>query len=340
MPKTNLLGNKTPLSQPLDLLIVGGGPIGISCAIAAQEAGLNYVVLEKGCLTNSLYHYPLDMQFFSSSEKLELNQIPFNSTEAKPRRKEALEYYRRIVSHFELNIQLFEKVSEVKKIPKDKSKTVFEIKSKKGSYLAKNLVIATGFFDIPALLNVPGESLEKVSHYFKEAHYYSGQKLAVIGASNSAVDAALACYRKGADVTLIVRGSEIGPRVKYWVRPDILNRIKEGSIQVHYNATITNISTSEISFSVDGKLNTIENDFVLALTGYRPNLKFLEHLGIELEGEAKLPVYKSESMETNVAGIYLAGVICGGLETHKWFIENSRQHADKIVQDITKKVKI
>ena len=276
MPKTNLLGNKTPLSQPLDLLIVGGGPIGISCAIAAQEAGLNYVVLEKGCLTNSLYHYPLDMQFFSSSEKLELNQIPFNSTEAKPRRKEALEYYRRIVSHFELNIQLFEKVSEVKKIPKDKSKTVFEIKSKKGSYLAKNLVIATGFFDIPALLNVPGESLEKVSHYFKEAHYYSGQKLAVIGASNSAVDAALACYRKGADVTLIVRGSEIGPRVKYWVRPDILNRIKEGSIQVHYNASITNISTSEISFSVDGKLNTIENDFVLALTGYRPKSGLLK----------------------------------------------------------------
>ena len=321
----------------LDLLIIGGGPIGISCAIAAQEADLNYLVLEKGCLTNSLFNYPLDMQFFSSSEKLELNNIPFNSIEPKPRRNEALEYFRRISAHYTLNIQLFEEVLELTKVSDDSPQTSFLIKSNKRDYLARNIVIATGFFDIPALLDVPGESLEKVTHYFKEAHYYTGQKLAVIGASNSAVDAALACYRKGAVVTLIIRGPEVGPRVKYWVRPDIINRIEEGSIEVYYNAAIKNISATELSFITDGQLTTIENDFVLALTGYRPNLKFLERIGIEFEGTVRRPQYLDETMETNVPGVFLAGVICGGLETHKWFIENSRDHGAKIVQRILEK---
>ncbi|MCW1953394.1 MAG: YpdA family putative bacillithiol disulfide reductase [Flavobacteriia bacterium] len=321
----------------LDLLIIGGGPIGISCAIAAQEAGLSYLVLEKGCLTNSLFNYPLDMQFFSSSEKLELNNIPFNSIEPKPRRKEALEYYRRISAHYTLNIQLFEEVLELTKVSDDSPQTPFLIKSNKRDYLARNTVVATGFFDIPALLDVPGESLKKVTHYFKEAHYYTGQKVAVIGASNSAIDAALACYRKGAVVTLIIRGPEVGPRVKYWVRPDIINRIEEGSIKVYYNAAIKDISATELSFITDGLLTTIENDFVLALTGYRPNLKFLERIGIELEGTVRRPQYLDETMETNVPGVFLAGVICGGLETHKWFIENSRDHGAKIVQRILEK---
>ncbi len=321
----------------LDLLIIGGGPIGISCAIAAHEAGLNYLVLEKGCLTNSLFNYPLDMQFFSSSEKLELNNIPFNSIESKPRRNEALEYYRRISAHYTLNIQLFEEVLELSKVSDDSPQTSFLIKSNKRDYLARNIVVATGFFDIPALLDVPGETLEKVTHYFKEAHYYAGQKVAVIGASNSAIDAALACYRKGAVVTLIIRGPEVGPRVKYWVRPDIINRIEEGSIKVYYNAAIKDISATELSFITDGQLTTIENDFVLALTGYRPNLKFLERIGIELEGTVRRPQYLDETMETNVPGVFLAGVICGGLETHKWFIENSRDHGAKIVQRILEK---
>ena len=332
-------------STALDLLIIGAGPIGISCAIEAEKAGLRYVVIEKGCLTNSLFNYPLDMQFFSSSEKLELHDIPFNSIESKPRRKEALEYYRRIVAHFKLHIQLFEKVLRVEKINPaaarqnkcltgKSSQTRFIVHSSKNSYHTQNIVVATGFFDIPAPLNIPGETLNKVSHYFKEAHYYSGQKVAVIGASNSAIDAALACYRKGAEVSLIIRGAAVGPRVKYWVRPDIINRIEEGHINAFFNAKSTLISQDSISFEQEGISKTIENDYVLALTGYRPNLDFLSAMGVALEGPHKIPFHTTENMETNVAGIFLAGVICVGLETHKWFIENSRQHAAKIIKKI------
>lgn len=323
-----------------DLLIIGGGPIGISCAIDAQKAGLDYVVIEKGCLTNSLFNYPLDMQFFSSSEKLELQNVPFNSIESKPRRKEALEYYRRIVSHFSLQINLFEKVEEVLDRSKSESKAThkssFLVKTSKRTYKTKRLVIATGFFDIPALLKIPGEELPKVSHYFKEAHYYSGQKLAVIGASNSAIDAVLACYRKGAEVSLIIRGPEVGPRVKYWVRPDIINRIEEGSVKVYYNSQLSEINAHTITIQQNGEQQTLENDFVLALTGYRPHLNFLSLLGIGLEGPSKIPIHNPTNMETNVPGIYLAGVICGGLDTHKWFIENSRDHGKKIISHILK----
>ena len=336
-------GKNSPASSeknPLDLLIIGAGPVGISSAIQAHKKGLKYLVIEKGCLTNSLFHYPLDMQFFSSSEKLELEDIPFNSTEAKPRRKEALEYYRRLVDHFNLQIQLFETVRSVDQkeaaVPlasKDRD-SVFKINTSKGHYWTKNTVIATGFFDKVNTLNIPGESLPKVSHYFKEAHYYAGQKVAVIGASNSAIDAALACYRKGAQVSLIIRGPEIGPRVKYWVRPDILNRIEEGSIAAYYESAVKEIRESDILFTHEGQEKKIANDFVLALTGYRPHLNFLEQLGIVLEGEHKIPTHDPESMETNVKGIYLAGVICGGLETHKWFIENSRQHGARITDHI------
>ena len=349
--KTQNAGTLNTANHPLDLIIIGAGPIGISCAIQAKKKGLSYLVLEKGCMTNSLYNYPLDMQFFSSSEKLELEDIPFNSIEAKPRRKEALEYYRRVSDHFELNIQLFETVGDIQLIKQKTTKLtahqeglkhndgtdLFQVNTSKATYFTKNVTIATGFFDLAEALKVPGEELPKVSHYFKEAHYYSGQKLAVIGASNSAIDAALACYRKGAQVTLIIRGPEVGPRVKYWVRPDIMNRIKEGDIGVYYNASVTEIAKNSLSFTQNGILNTIENDFVLALTGYRPNLPFISQLGITLEGAAKIPSHDPKTMETNVPGLYLAGVICGGLETHKWFIENSRAHGDLITEHILSK---
>lgn len=346
--ETTNTGALTTEKHPLDLIIIGAGPIGISCAIQAKKKGLNYLVIEKGCMTNSLYNYPLDMQFFSSSEKLELEDIPFNSIEAKPRRKEALEYYRRIADHFELNIQLFEAVLDIQSKPQNTTKqtpeldrqkeaSLFQINSSKGRYFTKNVAIATGFFDLAATLKVPGEELPKVSHYFKEAHYYSGQKLAVIGASNSAIDAALACYRKGAHVSLIIRGEAVGPRVKYWVRPDIMNRIEEGSIRAYYHSSVTEIGASSLSFTQDNVTKTIENDFVLALTGYRPNLPFLTQLGITLEGSAKIPSHHPKTMETNVPGVYLAGVICGGLETHKWFIENSRAHGNLIVEHILSK---
>ena len=318
----------------LDIVIIGGGPIGIACGIEADKKGLNYIILEKGCIVNSLYNYPINMQFFSSSEKLEINNIPFISKEAKPKRNEALEYYRRITTSNKLNIHLFEKVSQV-----HKSDKVFTVTSEKGTYTASNIIIATGFYDIPNLINIPGENLDKVSHYYKEPHFYANQKLAVIGGSNSAVDAALECYRKAAEVTLIIRSSELGKRVKYWVRPDVINRIEEGSIKVYYNATVKEILKSSITLNTNGGIIQIENDYVLALTGYMPNFSFLEKLGILLsKGKKRLPQYNPETMETNVQGLYLAGVICGGMETHnKWFIENSRIHAEIIIEAISLK---
>lgn len=318
------------MKTEFDMVIVGGGPIGIACGLEAKKSGLSYLILEKGPIVNSLFHYPSNMQFFSSSEKLEIDEIPFISNEAKPKRDEALEYYRRIVTSNKLNINLFEKVENVQK-----NENIFTIVSNKATYTSKYVVIATGFYDLPNLLNVPGENLEKVVHYYDNPHYYSGQKVAVIGASNSAIDAALECWRKGADVSLIIRGSEVGQRVKYWVRPDIINRIEEGSIKAYYNTTIKSISKDYVNLTTQDGDVAIKNDFVLALTGYKPNFNFLEKLGVNLSNDAKkLPEYNPETMETNVAGLYLAGVICGGMETHKWFIENSRIHAKMIVKSI------
>ena len=314
------------------MVIVGGGPIGIACGLEAQKKGLTYIILEKGPIVNSLFNYPVNMQFFSSSEKLEIDEIPFISKEAKPKRNEALEYYRRIVTSNKLHINLFEKVENV-----NKGDNVFTTITDKNTYKSKSVIIATGFYDLPNKLNVPGEELSKVSHYYKDPHFFAGQKLAVIGASNSAIDAALECYRKGAEVSLIIRGPEVGQRVKYWVRPDIINRIEEGSIKAFYNTTVTRIEEDSIMLnSPEGNL-TLPNDFVLALTGYKPNFQFLERLGIELSDDKKrLPEYNPDTMESNVDSLYLAGVICGGMETHKWFIENSRIHAKMIVADILK----
>ncbi|MBO6828352.1 MAG: YpdA family putative bacillithiol disulfide reductase [Muricauda sp.] len=320
--------------QEFDVVIIGGGPIGIACGLEAKKQGISYIIIEKGTIVNSLFNYPVNMQFFSSSEKLEIDNIPFISKEAKPKRNEALEYYRRIVTSNQLNIHLFEKVLDTEKL--DDS---FLVKTNKGEYVAKNVVLATGFYDLPNTIDVPGEDLPKVSHYYNDPHFYASQKLAVIGASNSAIDAALECWRKGAEVTLIIRGPEVGPRVKYWVRPDIINRIEEGSIKAYYNSTVKEIKSNEIIIETpDGEV-VLENYFVLALTGYRPNFAFLEKLGIALSDDAKrLPNYDPESMETNVEGLFLAGVICGGMETHKWFIENSRIHAPIIMNAIKHKL--
>lgn len=322
--------------QTWDIVIIGGGPIGIACGLEAKKKGLSYVIIEKGPIVNSLFNYPINMQFFSSSEKLEIDNIPFISKEAKPKRNEALEYYRRIVTGNQLNINLFEEVIKV-----DKANGTFKIATDKTTYTASHIIVATGFYDLPNRLNVPGEDRTKVSHYYKDPHFYASQKVAVIGASNSAVDAALECYRKGAEVTLIIRGPEVGQRVKYWVRPDIINRIEEGSIKAYFNATVKKILPHEIVINTREGTLSIENDFVLALTGYMPNFEFLTKMGIELsKDDKKLPQYDPETMETNVPGIYLAGVICGGMETHKWFIENSRIHAQMIVKDILSKPSI
>jgi len=318
-----------------DIIIIGGGPIGLACGIQAKKAGLKYLILEKGVLVNSLYNYPVNMTFFSTSERLEIGNVPFVSNNNKPTRSEALEYYRRIVTSFGLDIHLFEEVKEVKK-----SKNYFRIISSKSEYETLNLVVATGFYDIPYLLNVKGEKLPKVKHYYDDPHYYAFQNVLVVGAANSAIDAALETWRKGATVTMIIRGDKISERVKYWVKPDIDNRIKEGSIKAYFNSELKEIREKEVDISTPDGIVTIPNDWVLAMTGYMPNLKFIKDLGVELSAdEVCKPIYNETSYETNVKGIYLAGVVCGGMNTHRLFIENSREHAKKIVKDILKKSK-
>jgi thioredoxin reductase (NADPH) len=316
-----------------DVIIIGGGPIGLACGIEAKKAGLNYCILEKGVLVNSIYNYPVNMTFFSTSERLEIGNVPFVSNNNKPTRNEALEYYRRIVTSFGLTIHLFEKVIDVKKINEH-----FIIKTSSSEYESVNIIIATGFYDIPFLLNVKGEELKKVKHYYDDPHFYAFQKVLVVGAANSAIDAALETWRKGAIVTMVIRGDAISDRVKYWVKPDIENRIKEGSIKAYFNSTVAEIRAHEVDIQTPNGIVTVENDWVLSMTGYKPNLTFLHELGIQLsEDEMCKPTYNEENYETNVKGIYLAGVICGGMNTHRLFIENSREHAEKIISDISMK---
>lgn len=319
-------------NQSYDILIIGAGPIGLACGIEAQKAGKSYVIIEKGPLANSLYHYPVFMTFFSTSQKLEIGGVPFVSISNKPNRNEALEYYRRVAEKFELNIHLFETVNNNKKLA-DGS---FEVSTSKTRYKAKNVIIATGFYDVPVLMNIPGEELPKVRHYYQDPHLYAFSKVLVVGANNSAIDVALETYRKGAEVTLVIRGNEIGSYVKYWVRPDIENRIKEGDIKVYYQSELTAISETAVTLKTPkGKLE-LANDFVLAMTGYTPNFALLKQLGVELNA-TNYPEHNPETMETNLQGLYLAGVVCGGTDTHKWFIENSRIHAEQIMAHILSK---
>lgn len=317
--------------QILDVCIVGAGPIGLACGIEAEKAGLSYIILDKGTLVNSLYNYPLKMTFFSTSDKLEIGGVPFISHNPKPTRDEALEYYRRVAMSWKLNVHLYEPVKDITADPGGH----YQVTTSKATYAANNIVLAMGFYDLPHHMGIPGEHLPKVSHYYKEAHPYYGQKLVVVGAANSAVDAALECYRKGAEVTMIIRDEKIGDRVKYWVKPDIENRIKEGSIHAIFHAELKEIKEHSVIVSVDGKTQELENDFVLAMTGYEPNFGFLEKIGINIAPDEKcVPMHNPDTMETNMPNIYLAGVICGGMETNKWFIENSRIHAIRIMEQI------
>ena len=318
----------------LDVIIIGAGPIGIACGIEAKKRGLDYLVLDKGPLVNSLYRYPLNMTFFSTAEKLEIGDVPFISHGNKPTRTEALEYYRRVVKQWGINLKLYTPVEGIKK-----ASDHFEVVAKGKKYKSKNIVIATGFYDLPYRLNVPGEELPKVLHYYKEAHPFFNMDIAVVGAANSAVDVALETQRKGAkSVTMIIRESEIGENVKYWVKPDVLNRIEEGSIKAYFNSNIIEITEKNIKFKSEGKEVVIENDFVLAMTGYQPNFNMLKTIGVKFKEDSfKTPYYSSKNMQSNIKGIFLAGVVCGGLKTNKWFIENSREHAPLIMDYILKK---
>jgi len=315
----------------VDVLIIGGGPIGLACGIACQKNGLTHQIIEKGALVNSIYHYPVNMTFFSTSDRLEIGDVPFISHNPKPTRQEALEYYRRVALHWKLNISLFDEVRRVERLTEG-----FSVHTAKSDYQAKYVIIATGFYDIPNLLNIPGESLDKVHHYYRDPHIYFGQKIVVVGAANSAVDVAMETWRKGADVTMVIRDQQIRESVKYWIRPDIENRINEGSIKAYFNANLVGIRENEVEIeTAEGKHHVIPNDYVLAMTGYLPDFSFLHSMGIEIGGdEFRTPIHDPATMKTNVDGLYLAGVICGGLKTNKWFIENSREHADLIMADI------
>jgi thioredoxin reductase (NADPH) len=316
-----------------DLVIIGGGPIGIACALEAKDKGLDFLIIEKGCIVNSLYNYPLNMTFFSTSEKLEIGNIPFVSNNIKPTRPEALEYYRRVAVSNHLPIHLDERVFHF--VP---SNGGYEVHTSKNEYSCKNIIIATGFYDIPVLMNIPGETLKKVTHYYKDPQFYAMHKVVVVGANNSAVDAALETFRKGADVTLVTRGEGIGKRVKYWVRPDIENRIKEGSIKAYFNSCLTEIREKEVDILTGDEKITLSNDYVVAATGYKPDFDFLSRSGIKLsDDELRQPAYDPETMESNLTNVFLAGVVCGGMNTHVWFIENSREHAGKIIGSIIAK---
>ncbi|WNJ16597.1 YpdA family putative bacillithiol disulfide reductase [Pontibacter sp. G13] len=317
----------------LDVLIIGAGPIGLACGIEAKRRNLSYVIVEKGCLVNSIYHYPANMTFFSTSEKIEIGGVPFVSHGPKPTRAEALEYYRRVAQLYDLTIHNYEMVQEV--LPDG---DFYKIHSSKQTYQARAVVVATGFYDHPNLMGVPGEDLPKVSHYYTEPHPYIGQRVLVVGAANSAVDVALETWRKGAEVTLVHRGPEIGRRVKYWVKPDIENRIKEGSIQAFFESHITEIRPHEVDLMTpDGRI-TIGNDFVMAMTGYQPDYSWLNNMGICISSDdLKLPQRNEETFETNLPNVYLAGTVCGGMQTNKWFIENSIEHANVVMDEIHKR---
>ncbi len=317
-----------------DLIIVGGGPIGLACGIAAKKAGLNLLIIEKGMLVNSIYQFPTNMTFFSTSKLLEIGEVPFISHSEKPTRREALEYFRRVQQSWDLNIQFYETVNGL-----DKGiDSNYVLKTSKGNYKCQSIILATGFYGDAVKMNVPGEELPKVKHYYTEAHPYVGQKLLIVGAANSACDVALETYHKGSKVTMVIRKDSIYDRVKYWIKPNIENRIKEGSIKAYFNSSVKSIHENSVILKTpDGELE-IENDFVLAMTGYKPDYTFFDQIGIGIGlDEYATPIYDEETLESTLPNVYLAGVINGGLKTNRFFIENTRIHADMIVKSILEK---
>jgi bacillithiol disulfide reductase len=318
--------------KELDVIIIGAGPIGLTCGIEAKKRNKSYLIIEKGCLVNSLFHYPTNMTYFSTSDRLEIGEVPFVSHGDKPTRRESLEYYRRAAESWQLNIHTYEEVLNI-----IKSDSGFEVKTTKANYFSEHIIIATGFYDKPNLLNIPGEEKPKVKHYFDEAHPYAYLNLVIIGGGNSAVDVALETFRRKSKVTMVIREDNFKEGVKYWVRPDIENRIREGSIKAYFNSQVSEIRDNEIEINTPGEVIVLENDFVFAMTGYHPDYNILNKIGVNISvDEFMIPQYDEATNETNIEGLYLAGVICGGKETGKWFIENSRDHASKIFNHIEK----
>ncbi len=327
-------------SISLDVVVVGAGPTGLACGIDAKRAGLTVVNIDKGCLVNSLFNYPSNMTFFTTPELLEIGDIPFSSPNQKPTRQEALEYYRKVAEHYQLDVRQYEPVLKIEGSDNNFVVHTTNMHGHRREYHARKLILATGYYDRPNYMNIPGEELAKVMHYYREPHPFFGLEVMVIGGKNSAAIAALELWRHGAKVTLVYRGTGISPSVKYWIKPDIENRIKAGQVKAYFNSLVREITLEHVVLTTpDGEV-TLANDYVFALTGYHPDYEFLCSLGIEISGEAdKKPVVDRQTLESNVPGIYLAGVIVAGMRTSEIFIENGRFHGQLIAADLKRKLR-
>lgn len=338
-PQTSPAPESPAQTAPFDLLVVGAGPTGLACAIEAQKAGFRVVVVDKGCLCNSLFNYPAHMTFFTTSERLEIGGIPFPSPNAKPTRDEALQYYRLVAAYYKLDVRQYLQVNQVTGVDGGFTVHTEDRFGRPGSIQSRKLVISSGYYDLPNYINIPGENLSKVHHYYNDPHPFYNTDVAVIGGKNSAAIAALELWRSGARVTLIHRGPAIQPHVKYWIKPDIENRIKDGEIKAFFNSNAVEITPDTVLLATPNGRVEIPNDFVFALTGYHPDFTFIEKLGVRFEGPDKLPVCDAETLESNVPGIYLAGVIVAGSRTNEIFIENGRFHGRQIAAALASKTR-
>ncbi|MGC2637716.1 MAG: YpdA family putative bacillithiol disulfide reductase [Acidobacteriaceae bacterium] len=332
------MGEIAPASDRFDVLVIGAGPTGMACAIEAQRAGFRAALVDKGCLCNSLFHYPSHMTFFTTSELLEIGDIPFPSPNAKPTRNEALEYYRKVAMFYQLDVRPYQRVEQV-----GGEDLRFEVRTRDEfgrtfTYATRKVVVATGYYDLPNQMNLPGEDLPKVRHYYNDPHPYYGLDVLVIGGKNSAAIAALELWRHGARVTLVHRGPAMHRHVKYWILPDIENRIKNGEITAYFQTAVTRIDPDTVSLATPGGPLVLPNDAVLAMTGYRPDFDFLASLGVQIEGEHRCPACDPRTLESNVPGIYLAGVIIAGDKTNEIFIENGRFHGRQIAEDLKQRL--
>jgi thioredoxin reductase (NADPH) len=318
-----------------DLLVIGAGPTGLACAIEAQKAGFSAVLVDKGCVCNSLFHYPSHMTFFTTPELLEIGDIPFPSPNPKPSRNEALQYYRLVAAHYKLDVRQYQRVEQVE--GEEGGFTVhLEDRFGRASHLrARKLAVATGYYDLPNTMNIPGEQLSKVMHYYVDPHPFYDTDVMVIGGKNSAAIAALELWRNGARVTLVHHGAEMHRHVKYWIKPDIENRIKNGEIKGYFNSRVVEIAADTVTLETHEGTKKLKNDFVFAMTGYHPDFAFIEAMGVRFEGPDRRPVCDSKTLESNVRGIYLAGVIVAGSRTNEIFIENGRFHGRQIAAALT-----
>jgi bacillithiol disulfide reductase len=323
-----------------DVLVIGAGPTGMACSIEAQRAGFTSVMVDKGCLVNSLFHYPANMVFFTTPELLEIGDIPFTTANQKPNRSEALEYYRNVAQHYRLDVRQYQRVASVTGYDGAFRIETQDLHGHDHEYVARKIVVATGYYDRPNYMGIPGEDLSKVMHYYKDPHPYFDMDVLVIGAKNSASIAALELWRRGSRVTMVHRGPEIHRNVKYWIKPDIENRIKNGEVMAYFNSYVVEIKPEEVRLKTPDGERVLKNDFVFALTGYHPDYEFLESVGIELTRPEMKPVCDPLTFESNVPGIYVAGVVVSGSRTSEIFIENGRFHGRQIAEDLKTKLQV